>query len=71
MTELEQLVLDAYKQGLVDAQETIAATFEVLGKPDTNEAKVLTEIAGIIRKFDLLQGKDEAPQHLLETPNGE
>ena len=71
MTELEQLVLDAYKQGLVDAQEIISGTFEALGKPDTNEAKVLREIAGIIRKFDLLQGREELPERFKDTTDAE
>ncbi len=69
MIELEELVLDAYKQGMVDAQATIAGFFEQVGKPDTQESKVLSEVGVVIRQLDLLKAKSHPPNHFTEKPN--
>jgi hypothetical protein len=71
MTELEELVLDAYKQGMVDAQATIAGFFEQVGKPDTQESKVLSEVGVVIRQLDLLKDKSHPPERFRDKANGE
>ena len=74
MTELEQLVLDAYKQGMTDAQETIAGTFDLIGQYNTDESELFLELGSIVRNlnvFAAMEAKGHPPERFRDIGNGE
>jgi hypothetical protein len=72
MTELEEIVIDAYKQGLIDAQDSIAGAFEAIGSLDTVEGKLLLDVSKAIRRLNLIkEDRLHPPKAFRDAGNGE